>query len=317
MITLIPWIGGKRKLIPTIRDMLPRGFTSFVDVFGGGGTVTINLPLKKSVKRIYNDLNSNLTTLMRVVKEQPLSLLKELKFLPFHSRDEFNVLCEYLKKEEFTDEYMQQEMDLADVYFDPPDAETVKKLLYGNSKMNPVVRAADFFKVMRGSFSGTGDSYGARPLNIKSFFRQIMDTAEVFQHVTVENRSYEQMLKQYDSAKTLFYLDPPYVETEKYYDAVFGFADHLRLNWLLKTRKGFFILSYNKCDFILKLYKDFYIFMVKRPDSLSQKEGQMYEELIITNYDPREFVAQMSFLEQVSEGCILINEPKSTLYLRR
>ena len=317
MITLIPWIGGKGKLIPTLQNMLPDDFIRFVDVFGGGGTVTFNLALPRNTQRIYNDLNADLANLMRVVKAAPLDFMDQLRFLPPHSRDEFNVLCDYLNTEEFTDEYLQRELDLADRYFDPPDAEIIKNLLRKNSKENPVVRAAAFYKVMRGSFSGTGDSYGARALNVRSFFYQIQRASDALQYVIVENRTYEEIVIQNDHRAALFYFDPPYYTTEKYYAASFGLADHYRLNELIKGLKGYCILSYNNCEFIRDLYKDFYIFLAKRQDSLSQKEGQMYEELIITNYDPREYVSQMSLLEQGSENCILINEPQTTTYLRR
>ena len=35
------------------------------------------------------------------------------------------------------------------------------------------------------------------------------------------------------------------------------------------------------------LYKEFYIFYTTRPNSMSQKAGSEYEEIVITNYDPR------------------------------
>lgn len=319
MITLIPWIGGKGKLISAIHDMLPRGFARFVDVFGGGGTVTFNLPMQRDVARIYNDLNSNLTNLMRVVKTQTLSLLAELKFLPLHSRDEFSVLVDFLKKKEFTDEYMQREMELADVWFDPPDAGIIKDLMRPTPEGNKVKRAAAFYRVMRGSFSGTGDSFGAKPLNIRHFFYQIWQASRILQQVTVENRSYEDVIVQYDSPLTLFYLDPPYYSTEKYYEEAFHLADHLRLNALFRSIRGYGLLSYNNCEFIRELYKDFYIFLLSRPDSLSQKEGQMFEELLIANYDPRENGGQMCLLEPVSEDCVLINGPlnPTSTYIRR
>jgi DNA adenine methylase len=37
------------------------------------------------------------------------------------------------------------------------------------------------------------------------------------QFVTIENLSFEEMVLKYDGEGTLFYLDPPYYEYEKYY----------------------------------------------------------------------------------------------------
>lgn len=47
------------------------------------------------------------------------------------------------------------------------------------------------------------------------------------------------------------------------------------------------MVSYNYCPFIVELYKEFYIFYTTRPNSMSQTAGSEYEEIVITNYDPR------------------------------
>lgn len=49
------------------------------------------------------------------------------------------------------------------------------------------------------------------------------------------------------------------------------------------------MVSYNYCPFICKLYRDFYIFYTKRQNNMSQTKGSEYEEVIMTNYDPRIF----------------------------
>ena len=65
------------------------------------------------------------------------------------------------------------------------------------------------------------------------------------------------------------------------------------------------MVSYNYCPFITELYQDFYIFHTTRPNSMSQTAGSEYEEVVMTNYDPRVLGAgrgrQLS-LFQPSEG---------------
>lgn len=63
MITFIPWLGGKGKLLWIIDELAPCQYKTFVDVFGGSGTVLMNRPLKKGCVEVYNDFNSNLTNL--------------------------------------------------------------------------------------------------------------------------------------------------------------------------------------------------------------------------------------------------------------
>lgn len=39
----IKWVGGKRQLLPTIKDMMPESFDTYYEPFlGGGGTPTRN-----------------------------------------------------------------------------------------------------------------------------------------------------------------------------------------------------------------------------------------------------------------------------------
>ena len=52
-----------------------------------------------------------------------MALLAELGFLPLNTRDDFNILSKFFSRGEFTDDYLQEEMDLTEVYLKPPDAE--------------------------------------------------------------------------------------------------------------------------------------------------------------------------------------------------
>ena len=51
---------------------------------------------------------------------------------------------------------------------------------------------------------------------------------------------------------------------------------------------GLFMVSYNDCEFIREMYKDFYIKTLESLNSIAQKytPGGMFKELVITNYDP-------------------------------
>jgi DNA adenine methylase len=85
----------------------------------------------------------------------------------------------------------------------------------------------------------------------------------------------------YDRPKALFYCDPPYHTTERYYDVQFTEDDHLRLKTALDNIKGKFVLSYNDDEFIRELYKNYNIIEVTRQNNLSSGE---YKEVIIKNF---------------------------------
>ncbi len=224
MNSFIPWVGGKGKLLWIINKLMPDHYKRFIDVFGGSGTVTISRPIQRGCMEVYNDYNGNLTNLFCCVKNRTMALLAELGFLPLNTRDDFNVLYKFFSKDEITDDYLQEEMDLTEVFLDPPDAEAIRALMLERAPRGDIRRAADYFKLVRYSFSGGAKSFGGKP-----------------------------------------------------------------------------------CD----------IFRTSRPNSMSQRAGSEYEEIIITNYDPRKACWQLS-LENLLGGdgdtrYEMIHEPKCPL----
>ena len=280
-------MGGKGKLLRLIRKLAPPWYPRFIDVFGGSGTVTLGRPLRKGCLEVYNDYNSNLTNLFCCVKNRTMALLKELGFLPLNSRDDFNVLLKFFSKDEFTDDYLKEELELTQVYRDPPQREAIQKLMLERSPRGDVRRAADYFKLIRYSFSGGGKAFAGRSCDIRRFFYLIWECSRRLASVVIENKDFESLIRQYDRKNAFFYCDPPYFEAEDCYAVEFPTKDHQRLHDVLLTCQGYVMVSYNCCPFILDLYKEFYIFHTTRPNSMSQTADSEYEELIITNYDPQ------------------------------
>lgn len=310
MTSFIPWVGGKGKLLWLINRLAPYDYERFIDVFGGSGTVTMSRPLMRNCLEVYNDYNSNLTNLMYCVKERPISLLMELGFLQLNSRDDFEALHKFFSREEFTDEYLEEEMELTEILLQPPQAETIKALMCERSRRGDVRRAADFFKLIRCSYSGTAKSFGGKACDLRSFFHLIWECSRRLAGVVIENKDFEKVIKQYDREKAFIYCDPPYYEAEKHYDVVFSEEDHIRLWNTLKQCKGYVMVSYNLCPFILELYKDFYIVSTTRTNSMSLKENSKYEEVVITNYDPGIFGVQV-MMNMGGTGYEVINTPES------
>ena len=122
-------MGGKRSLLSCINTLAPTWYSRFLDVFGGSGTVLLGRPLYRGCLEVYNDYNHDLTNLFFCVKERTLALLLELGFLPLNSRDEFEAAVRFLNKVEFDSEYLREELELAEVYLPPPEAEELRALL--------------------------------------------------------------------------------------------------------------------------------------------------------------------------------------------
>ena len=143
MKSFIPWVGGKGKLLWLIHRLSPLRYSRFIDVFGGSGTVTLSRPIQRGCMEVYNDFNSDLTNLFCCVKNRTMALLRELGFLPLNSRDDFNVLYKFFSKEEFTDDYLKEELELTEVYLEPPEAEAIKRLMLERAPRGDIRRAAD------------------------------------------------------------------------------------------------------------------------------------------------------------------------------
>lgn len=112
--------------------------------------------------------------------------------------------------------------------------------------------------------------------------------------VQIECLDFEKVIEKYDSKTTLFYLDPPYVGVEHYYNVTgvnFNLDDHKRLASILKNIDGMFVLSYYEHELIRKLYKKYKIITkdaVKHSCGSTRarktKEKPKSIELLIKNY---------------------------------
>ena len=77
---LLKWAGGKRQLLPQIRTALPEeGWDHYFEPFLGGGAVLWSLTPPRAT---VNDLNGELITLYRVVRDHPAELKERLSSYP-------------------------------------------------------------------------------------------------------------------------------------------------------------------------------------------------------------------------------------------
>lgn len=89
--SLIPWIGGKQALCRAIISRFPADYRQmkYVEVFGGGGSVILNK--ERSAKEVFNDFNSHLVNLYRMVRERPVELQAALRYV-LNSREDFDAI---------------------------------------------------------------------------------------------------------------------------------------------------------------------------------------------------------------------------------
>lgn len=251
-----------------IVDMFPAEFSRYIEVFGGAGWVLFYKPRHASFE-VYNDFNSNLANLFRMVRDKREELIESLEFV-LNSREDFEISL---------------------------------KLLAEKSEMSDLMRASHFFRVIRYSYGAGCDSFGCHPVDISRSFPLIRGCSERLKEVVIENKDFQKLIEQYDRPEALFFADPPYFGTEDYYkDVGFTMENHFRLRETLGKIRGKFILTYNDCPFIRELYEGYYIHAVTRINNLALRSEnyQPYHEIIITNYDPEQesaSVKQLSLFE--------------------
>jgi len=292
--SIISWVGGKKALRALIYQRMPKEFGRYIEVFGGGGWVLFGKPPDTPME-VYNDFNSDLANLFCCVKERPMALLKELNFFPLNGRDEFLVLKKNLEKNEFNNEYLHEELELAQNNLLPPQYEEIKVLLTENAAMNDIKRAAAFFKLIRYSYGSGCTSYGCQPFDIRKTFHLIWQGSRRLKGTVIENKDFEALIRQYDRIHAFFYCDPPYFETEGHYAVEFRKEDHVRLRDTLAGCQGKWLVSYNDCGYIRELYAGYNIEAVSRINNLAQRydNGCEFPEVFISNYDTSERMRDM------------------------
>ena len=289
MNSLISWVGGKKALRELIYQRFPKDYGRYIEVFGGGGWVLFGKTPEKN--EVYNDYNNNLSNMFAVVRDQPLAFIQELGYLPENGRNIFNLYREIISKQRIEDKYVEEEMKKVKVYFTEIQAEEIRTIMMKNRIENQDVQlAVAFFKLIRYSYGSGCRTFGCRAYDVRKAFSTVWDVSERLAHVTIENRDFEELIIQYDRPDAFFYCDPPYYETEGHYEVVFSKEDHIRLCRALKNIQGKFLLSYNDCEFIRELYKDFYIESCSRANNMALRydSSSQFPELLISNYNPME-----------------------------
>lgn len=152
--------------------------------------------------------------------------------------------------------------------------------------LTDIQRAARFFVAIKESYGSGLDSFGVRPKDMKKAVDFLSQASERLSMVVIDNLDFEHLIRTYDRPGALFYLDPPYYQTEKYYPDRFQPEDHTRLKETLDKVRGKWILSYNDCPEIRNLYDGYIVISAERSHNLVAKnDSKKYREIIIKNFN--------------------------------
>jgi len=184
----IRWYGGKFSHLNWLLPLLP-SCQHFCEPFGGSAAVLLNRDL--SPVETYNDIDGDLVTFFRVLRDKPDDLIEKLAVTPF-SREEFRRAYEMRGRTDIPD------VERARLFF--IRAEQVR---IGLAQTSTAGRWAWCKLTSRRGMSGAVSRWLNR-------IDALWAVSERLRRVQIENRDAIEVILQYDSPETLFYLDPPY-----------------------------------------------------------------------------------------------------------
>lgn len=209
---LIPWIGGKRRLVKHILPHFP-DHSCYVEPFCGAAALYFMKPPAKA--EVLNDVNGDLVNLYRVVKHHLEEFMRQFKWA-LVSRQIYEWSLET-----------------------PPET------------LTDIQRAARFYFLQRQGFGGKveGRSFGTSTtggprLNLLRMEEELSAAHLRLSQTVIEHLDWAECVRRYDRPHTLFFCDPPYWGTEGY-GVDFGLEQYARLADLARFSKGNMIITVN------------------------------------------------------------------------
>lgn len=292
-------------MLPILYAVFPREYGRFIEVFGGSGAVLLGhdpVPFE-----VYNDVDGELVNCFRVIRNRPAEFLLDLGLLPLNSREEFSSWFRFQNPGGDPAIHIKTQEEILDHCERKAWAQALKEAMHRRVDYPDVLRASNYLKRVRTSYSSSGRSFACQPFSVCSLFDQIWEMSARLANVIVEQQSFEVLIPHYDRPESFFYADPPYYNSEYVYDADFDWEHHVLLRDTLAKCRGKWLVSQVDCPEIRELFKDYDILDFKRIHPMVQKHtpGKQFHELLIGNYDllerERDEPLQMSINELLGE----------------
>ena len=268
----VKWAGGKRQLIPQIRERMPEKYNDYYEPFVGGGAVIFDL---LPANALINDINKALINTYRTICNESDAFLKEVNRLD-NDMWEDGKKYYYSIREHYNDKLMRSEYD--------------------------VELAALFVFINKHCFNGLYRVNGKGLFNVPYNNSRrvsvdedvIIATSEYLRRVTIIAGDFEQACKNAKKGDFVF-IDSPYAPLdptsfESYTKEGFDIESHKRLAKLydeLTARGCYCMLTNHNTELINELYgnKDYKIDVVSVKRMInSDASNRVGEEVIICNY---------------------------------
>lgn len=268
----VKWAGGKRQLLPQIKERMPKKYHCYYEPFVGGGAVIFGLQPKRAV---INDINKALINTYQSICREPEEFLKAVNQLDEEIWEDGKAYY-YSLREHYNDKLMRAEYD--------------------------VELAALFVYINKHCFNGLYRVNGKGLFNVPYNNRRgpsvvgevIMETSKYLRGIAIMDGDFEVVCQSASDGDFVF-LDSPYAPLnptsfESYTKEGFDIESHLRLAKLydeLTARGCYCMLTNHNTKLINELYGNkgyrMDVVSVKRMIN-SDASNRVGEEVIICNY---------------------------------
>ena len=268
----VKWAGGKRQLLPQIKERIPEKYNNYYEPFVGGGAVAFGL---RPANALINDINKALINAYMQICNEPESFLKSVKKLDEEMWEDGKEYY-YSLRELYNDKLMKAEYD--------------------------VELAALFVFINKHCFNGlyrvNGKGLFNVPYNnsrrVSVDEKSIMEISKYLQGITITCGDFEIACEGAKRGDFVFF-DSPYAPLnptsfEAYTKEGFDMESHKRLARYYEelTKRGCYcMLTNHNTELINELYgnKGYKIDVVSVKRMInSDAKGRVGEEVIICNY---------------------------------
>ncbi len=200
----VKWVGGKTQLLEDIKRSLPSDLSRkkdivYVEPFVGGGAVLfwILQQFPNIRKAVINDINSNLITTYKVIKEHPYKLIEQLRYIQneYISLNENDRKTYYLNKRDIYNFSILSETETAALF-----------IFLNRTCFNGLYRVNT-----KGKFNVPHGKYTNPKICDED---TILADSHILQKVEILCGDFSKTIT-YASPNTLFYFDPPYKPLSK------------------------------------------------------------------------------------------------------
>jgi len=231
---MLRYHGGKWAIAPWILSFMPP-HKIYVELFGGGGSVL--LKKSRSYAEIYNDLDTEIVNMSKIVRDRGEELKDKLYHTPY-SRVEYEL--SYIK----TDDPLEQAR------------RTVIRSFFGYGTVSVLRDEGESHPGFKSNIKMSGT---APAPTWKSYPDALTAIIERLRGVVIENRNAIELIATHDSKDTVFYADPPYLPSVRDpgddYRYEMTETDHINLAEKLNHTKAAVLVSGYQSDLYDELYK--------------------------------------------------------------